>query len=439
MLTKTKALLLYLAYNFVWAIISIPFLIILIWRYRHYPSHRQRFLERLGIYSFSPVNDSRRSSKEPAKKFWIHLASVGEVMAALPLLKSLEKEYGLDQLTVTTTTPTGEQALKQYFNQNIEHQYLPFDFSLWVNLLIKRINADCLVIFETELWPSLIASCQKSDIRTLVVNARLSEKSYKKYLKLSSFTKMIFSRLTSVAVQTISEAERFKNLGVKKIVVTGNIKSEVTISETLKEKAKYLRGELIKNGKQKVIVAASTHEGEEEIILSAFKEFNNTQNQLLLILTPRHPKRTQSVKQLCINKNLNVLLKSDNETPSNQTDVLLVDTVGELFLLFGIGDIAIMGGTFIDRGGHNFLEPAAWGLPIVSGSSDYNFLETAKCLAAVGALKQLKDSDSLSKEVLALLGKPEEREKMGLAGKEYVENNKGALDKTLLFIKNNML
>jgi 3-deoxy-D-manno-octulosonic-acid transferase len=439
MLTKTKAVLFYLSYNFIWALISIPFLIILIWRYRKYPSHRQRFLERLGIYSFSSANHPKRLSKDATKNIWIHLASVGEVMAAMPLLKVLEKEYGLDHLTITTTTPTGELALKQHFNQNIQHHYLPFDFSLWINFLIKRINADCLVIFETELWPSLILSCQKSEIKTVVVNARLSEKSYRKYLKIPSLTKMIFSSLTSVAAQTVSEAKRFKILGVKRIVVTGNIKSEVAISESLKGKAQSLSEELIKNGKQKVIVAASTHEGEEEIVLSAFKGLNDIENQLLLILAPRHPERSQAVEQLCKNQKLNVLLKSKNQIPSNQTDVLLVDTVGELFLLFGIGHIAIMGGTFIDRGGHNFLEPAAWGLPIISGTSDYNFLETAKGLSTVGALKQLSDSDRLSNELMTLLDQPKEREKMGLAGKEYVENNKGALDETLLFIKNNIL
>jgi 3-deoxy-D-manno-octulosonic-acid transferase len=428
MVAEQKARLTFFIYNLVWVFISLPFLLLLCWRYRQYSSHRRRYLERFSLYLWQ--------AKPQPFRLWIHLASVGEVMAAIPLLKLICEEYDQRDIVVTTTTPTGEQALKKYLQKDIQHYYLPFDFAPLMKRFVGLIQAKCLIIFETEVWPSMIMANEKVGTAVVLANARLSEKSKNNYQRFKAFSQLIFGKIVNIAAQTKADEMRFIELGAKNTTVTGNIKSEIKITSALTEKSHQLRTQWLIEPGINIMLAASTHQYEEELILSAFKNIQIACPNTLLIIVPRHPERFDLVEKLCLQQGFNVVRKSLNNEVNASTEIVLGDTVGELLMLFGVCDVAIMGGTFIEWGGHNFLEPAAWSLPIVSGKSDYNFMEIAKGLVSIGALKQVDNVDDLSATVIELLKNPQERKKRGLAAKQFVNENRGALEKTLRIIQN---
>jgi 3-deoxy-D-manno-octulosonic-acid transferase len=426
---ELKAGMLYFLYNVVWLFISIPFLLILCWRYRKHSQHRTRFWERLSIYK-----------KLPAKcTVWVHVASVGEVIGCLPILTELQRKYKNSQLLITTTTPTGEAVLRQHLGENVTHIYLPFDFVFFMHRFIKKVKPKLLLIFETEIWPSMVNICHKSNVDTVLINARMSEKSMNNYKRFFSLSHDVFSKLTFVAAQSSSDASRLQSLGAHNIRVTGSIKSDVTISEQIVEASRELRSTWLNSSSRdsndrKILLAASTHESEEEIILKTYNDLRQSHPKLLLVLVPRHVERFDQVEQLCIKEGFTVARRSLGKIISPQTDIVLGDTMGELLMLFGISDVVVMGGTFIEHGGHNFLEPAIWGIPIVSGKSDYNFSDIARELVSVGGLMQVNTSEELSEQIKILLTDDQQRLQKGRAAKEYVQQKQGSLKALLTMI-----
>ncbi|MGH1486227.1 MAG: 3-deoxy-D-manno-octulosonic acid transferase [Cellvibrionaceae bacterium] len=426
MLKAAKIIFLYSFYNVVWLILSLPFLGFLYFRYRAYSQHRLRFLERLSIY------------KKPIKptSIWVHVASVGEVIGCLPLLLELKKKYDSHQLVVTTTTPSGENVLRQHLGNDIRHYYLPFDISFLMKRFIKRLDPDHLIIFETEIWPSMINVCANKQIDILLVNARLSDKSQERYAKWRLLSEWIFKKISFFSAQSKNDAENLITLGAKNVAVTGNIKTSIVVSEALAIKAKKIRSNYIgeKNPERIVLLAASTHHKEEELILDAFAIIKQSFPETLLLLIPRHAERFAFVERICLEHKYTVSLRSQAGKVDINTDIVLGDTMGELFTLCGVSDIAIMGGSFIEHGGHNFLEPAAWGVPIISGKSNYNFSETAKGLKDLKALQEVETAEELSAGILALISDKSTRKEKGLAAKQYVESHQGALEKLLAAI-----
>jgi 3-deoxy-D-manno-octulosonic-acid transferase len=411
-----KGTLLYSLYNILWFLILLPVAGVIFWRYRQYPQHRLRFGERLTVYN--------NKNKVLPKKIWVHTASVGEVNAALPLLRELITRYGVNSLLITTTTPTGEQVLKKALGESVNHLYLPFDHYLLMRRFFYKFKLQCVILFETEIWPSLIVEASRYDTKIILVNARMSKKSKYNYLKFQSLTRFIFNKILLVVAQTKQQSDYFYELGASNCKDSDSLKFAISIAESSRAQSIKRRHSWLRSSKnKKIIIAASTHPQEETVILQAFKQLQRAGLKVLLVLVPRHVERSDEVQSLCLQQGLSVIRYCDDASPDDTVDIVLVDVVGKLFELFGIANVAIMGGTFVEHGGQNFLEPAAWGLPIVSGKSDYNFSEIAKNLMDNGALSQVDDAESLTQALKTLLSSDSTAKKQGAAAEKYSLKN----------------
>ena len=412
-------------YQILWGLAALPLLLAIGWRYRHHKPHTRRLGERMGCF--------KKNGWQP--RVWLHLASVGEVKGALPLLKQLLKDYSTDELLLTTTTPTGEAILRASLGDTVHHHYLPFDLAWLMGKFIRRYRPRTLMLFETELWPAMLLESSKAGLDILLVNARLSSKSSNNYSRFPGLANAIFNRLTLVVAQTVEDADNFNNLGAANVVVSGNIKLDLAIDPTLRTEAKNLHRQWLLSSTKKILIAASTHRGEEEMVLNAFVKVQRRHPHTLLLLAPRHPERIKEIHSLCRHYPLKTANRSDPSPIAADTDVILGDTVGELLLLFGVGDLAIMGGTLINHGGHNFLEPAAWGLPIVSGKSDYNFKAIAAGLVKAGGLIQVAGVAELAAAVADLIADDGKRREQGRAAQQYVRDNRGALQRLMAAVR----
>ena len=411
-----KGQLLYGLYNIFWSIILLPAALTIFWRYRQYPQHRLRFGERLTVYN--------KNNKILPNKIWVHTASVGEVNAALPLLRELITRYGVNSLLVTTTTPTGEQMLKKALGQTVSHLYLPFDQRLLMRRFFDKFKLQSVILFETEIWPSLIVEASRHNTKVILVNARMSKKSKRKYLKFQSLTRFIFNKILLVVAQTKQQSDYFYELGAPSCKDSDSLKFAIGIDASLRAKSIKMKHNWLTSSKnKKIIIAASTHPQEEAVILQAFKQLLKEGLNVLLVLVPRHVERSYEVQSLCLQQGLSVVRYCEDASPDDTVDIVLVDIVGKLFELFGIANVAIMGGTFVEHGGQNFLEPAAWGLPIVSGKSDYNFSEIAKDLVDNAALSQVDDVESLTQVLKTLLSSDSTAKKQGAAAEKYSLKN----------------
>ncbi|WP_096085478.1 lipid IV(A) 3-deoxy-D-manno-octulosonic acid transferase [Agaribacterium haliotis] len=402
----------------------LPFAFVRLWlRGRKLPAYRQRWRERFG---FCP---RIQSDKEV---LWFHTVSVGEFIAARPLIEHYVKQQRYEIL-VTTMTPTGSERVRAAFGERVKHCYLPYDLPGASRRFLERSQAKIFVCLETELWPNLIHACHKRGIKIMVANARLSQRSARGYKMLRNLSRRMLKKIDVAAIQNEGDAGRFVSLGLKpeRAHVIGNIKFDLNISDTARSAAAELKQQLTAQGEQ-ILIAASTHKGEDEIILSAFKQLRQQHKHLKLILVPRHPERFDAVYKLCLASGYSVARRSDMQTQA--ADILLGDTMGELLIMLGASDFAFIGGSFIDNGGHNYIEPAAWSLPIVSGPSTYNFRTIAEELQQAKALLIVDDEQQLSKALEQLLEKPDAALAQGRAALAVAEKNRGALDKLIALI-----
>ena len=345
---------------------------------------------------------------------WIHSVSVGESLSAEPLVKKLLQDYPNERFIITTTTPTGSDVITRLYSSypNVHHMYIPYDVQSFVNNFFVKVNPKLFIIIETEIWPNILNKCFKENVPVIITNARLSKRSLRNYKKMPFGKEMLFSNISHISTQTEKDAKRFCSLGVpkNKITITGNLKYSMTTPENLDDKMTHLK-ESIKD--RPVWIAGSTHQGEEEAVLQAHKEILKTQPSCLLIIVPRHKERFTKVEKIISNHHLSLQKRSSfkNEIHSH-TQVYLGDTMGELLHLYHVSDITFVGGTLIDNGGHNLLEPAALNKPIISGTSLYNFSQISKALIRNKALKRVKNANELSKEILFLFNDPKELKQM---------------------------
>jgi 3-deoxy-D-manno-octulosonic-acid transferase len=402
----------------------------LLWRSLAAPAYADRWAERFGIFPAPNFN-----WRDGRKVVWVHAVSVGEVIAALPLIRELQKNVFL-QLVVTTTTPTGSERVCAALGDSVFHVYVPYDLPDAIARFLRRVKPSLLLIIETELWPNIIAACQQQNIPSLLVNGRLSEKSARGYQRWSSITKPMLNNLTLALIQHKNDAARFGTLGLPldKIVVTGNIKFDLELSDELRERAAHLKEHWSQNGKKIVFIAASTHQGEDEIILDAFLQLKKTFDNLVLVIVPRHPERFVSVGALCESKGFSVARRSTGSAPEH-SNIIIGDTMGELLLMYGASDIAFVGGSLVPNGGHNFIEPAAWRLPLISGPHVFNFADIALLLQNEGALTLVNSSAELCEQVGVLILNDAEKNRRGLAAFTVANSNRGALQKTLDVIR----
>ena len=374
------------------------------------PAYRQRLLERFGI-----------QQKTSGKPIWIHAVSVGETIAISPLVDKL-----LDQgesVLLTTTTPTGAAQVEQRFGDRVEHRYLPWDLPIFFTLFFRAHAPKLLLIVETEIWPNLLFSTSKQDIPIVLANARLSEKSFKGYKRFSELTKSALNSLTLLLAQHDADAERFIRLGMPKdrLIVSGSIKFDIDLPEEQIQVGKTWKEAFSRS----VLVAASTHQGEDKMLLNAWSALPQDQRPVL-ILVPRHPERFESVYQLAKGFSDKVSKRSLSQ-PNPNFDIWVGDSLGEMFSYYAAADVAFVGGSFSGTGGHNPLEPAALGLPIIMGQSDYNFRSIISTLRSEGVLVQVDTPLELTEQIEGLLG--QKTPLMSQAGINVVNRNRGALER----------
>ena len=405
--------------------LGLPLVAIRLWlRARKAPAYTRRIGERFAM---------NLPAMQPGG-IWVHAVSVGESIAAAPMIRELLKRYPQLPITVTCMTPTGSERIQALFanEPRIQHCYLPYDLPWAAARFLERVKPKLGVIMETELWPNHIHQCAKRGIPVALANARLSERSAKGYARFAGLTRPMLEEMSLIAVQTEAEAERFRLLGARPecVEVTGSIKFDLSIDPQLLIKARELR-EQWQAQERPVWIAASTHEGEDEIVLAAHRQLLASYPNALLILVPRHPERFNSVFELCRREGFATVRRSSGESVEAQTQVLLGDTMGELLFLYALADSAFVGGSLVPNGGHNLLEPAALAKPVLSGPHLFNFLEIAAKLRDAAALEEVDDVQGLAVAVQRLFELPQDAQRMAQAGLKVMQLNQGALQRLL--------
>lgn len=378
--------------------------------------YRERWSERLG---YGRVADAPGT-------LWIHAASVGEVIAATPMVKRLCEQSPEQPILITTMTPTGAERARAAFGDQVAHAYVPLDLPWMVNRFIQRLRPSGLVIMETEVWPNLVHACVRHGVSVTLANARLSAKSAKGYARVAPLTLPAFRSLDWIAAQSEADAHRFRAMGVRsdQLSVTGSIKYDLRIADEVHEKARALRVRI--GERHPVWIAASTHEGEDEPVLDAHRQLRRHYPEALLVLVPRHPERFEGVAQLADDRGLTVARRSRGEEPG-RASVYLADTMGELLMLFGAVDIAFIGGSLIARGGHNPLEAAVWSLPVLSGRHVFNFADVFERLAEQDAVRFVDSAAELAPLLASLAADGAGREQTGEFARSVVAANQGAV------------
>lgn len=419
-------------YRFFYSVIfyaAMPFVLIrLLARSIRTPEYRHRIGERLAL------NIPPGKFDQDKQTIWIHAVSVGETAAAAPLVFELQREHPEVQIVITTMTATGSDRVCTLFGDTVFHRYIPYDLPGAINRFLDKLKPSLLILMETELWPNLIYACHQRKIKIILANARLSEKSARGYARFTAFTKNLLGKFDTIAAQSQADAERFIKLGAASanVKITGSLKFNIKAGSAEDSKQPYFAA--IKSSDRPILIAASTREGEEEKLLAAFEQCQRVVPSLLLLLVPRHPQRFSKVARLCEDRGFKTTKRSEDKPPGAEVQILLGDSMGEMSDYYGIADIAFVGGSLVNTGCQNVLEPAAMAIPIITGPSQYNFATICKQLEAVAALKTVQDEAELAEYLLLLLADRNARREMGLRGKELVAANQNALPALLQII-----
>lgn len=365
----------------------------------------------------------------------LHAVSLGEVTAAAPLLRALRERHPELPLVLTTATPTGRARATALFGDSVTVQFLPYDTPGSMRRLLERLRPRIAIIMETELWPNLYRQCQRRGVPLLLANARLSARSVARYRRFGALFRDVFAGDTWVAAQSAADAERFLAIGAapERTALVGNLKFDVEADAAVVARGRELRSACWPS--RPVWIAGSTHAGEEESVLSAHAEVLRQAPDTLLLLVPRHPERFQAVAELLNRRGLRFERRSSGNTVLADVPVLLVDTVGELAALYAAVDVAFVGGSLVPVGGHNLLEPAALGVPVITGPYQSNAREVAELLMREQAVVQVADTAALAAELVALFGEPPLRRRLGEAAQRVVARNRGSLIRLLDLIE----
>ncbi|KTD57286.1 lipid IV(A) 3-deoxy-D-manno-octulosonic acid transferase [Legionella shakespearei] len=389
------------------------------WKGRKLPAYRQRILERFSIGTV----------KTPPVDVWVHAVSLGEVIAATPLIDAmLEKNWSI---LITTMTPTGSERVKTRFGNKVMHRYVPYDLPWVLRRFFRQVKPRVGVIMETELWPNLIYQAEVAKVPLFLANARLSERSLKGYLRFKFIFKPVLNHFSAIFPQNEDDAKRFIKLGVREdiVQVLGNMKFDLQTHTVNKEQFTALKNAW---GKERVVViAASTHENEESLILAQLKRLQQAIPDVVLLIAPRHPERFQTVYQLCEQCGFNTGLRSDVTTLSSANEVVVLDSLGELLGLFQISDYAFVGGSLVPIGGHNVLEPIAMGIPVFSGNQVHNFKTICRDLNEAEAIVLVSNADELMDRMIQLHQDKALKDQMVKNATSVLDQNKGAVLKHL--------
>ena len=397
--------------------LSLPIAILkLIAKERKSPFRKAKLKNQLGFVT-----------KTSGKVIWVHCVSVGEFNAARPLIDQILDIYPEHKLAITTTTITGAEAVRNHYQDRVIHYFFPFDLPFIVGPFVNKINPVACILLETEIWPNLINNLNKKAIPVMLINARLSERSLNKYQKFSSkLVQKTINQLTLIGSQNDPSSERFLSLGAlpDKVVTVGNLKFD----SNEKDNPNTTQSLQQMIGQRRVVVFASTREGEEKKIIQSYVNLKDKFDALLIIV-PRHPERFDEVFNLIVDSSLKVKRRSDGLGCDESIQVLLGDSMGELLSYYSVCDIAFIGGSLIDTGGQNMLEAAAASKPILFGPSVFNFEKIAQLFLEKDAAIQVGDADDLMKTISALLLDDTKRQKLGENAKNSFEKNRGAVDR----------
>lgn len=391
-------------------------------RYRRYLS---RWKERFGFFPSPGFNNSS----------WVHAVSVGEVNAAVPLIEALIRRYPDAPMVVTTVTPTGSERVQNLFGDRVFHVYLPYDLPASVKRFLNRIRPRFAVIMETEIWPNLFVTCRERAIPIVVTNARLSERSLKGYGPVRPLARRAIRCASFVAAQSPIDAERLRLLGaaVSRLAVIGNLKFDMPVPDTLFDSANQLRESW--GAKRPVWIAASTHEGEELPVLKAHSAVLKRYPDALLLIAPRHPERFKPLVGVCRSLGFSTRVRSEDVLADEHCQCFVVDTMGELLQFYACADIAFVGGSLEPIGGHNLLEPAALGKPVIVGPHTFNTEEIADSLIAAKAVLRVADEIELGQDLIRLFTHANDREAMGQAAQAVIERERGAVERTVRIVE----
>ncbi len=411
--------------------LAVPVIIVRLWlRARKAPAYAKRIGERfaLTLPTFQQGG------------IWLHAVSVGESIAAAPVVKALQQQYPDLPITVTCMTPTGSERIQSLFGNSVQHCYLPYDLPLASKRFFQRLQPRLAIVMETELWPNHIQQCAQLNTPVVLANGRLSERSARGYGRFPKLVAPMLKQISALAVQSEIEAQRFIELGARPetVTVTGSIKYDLRVADDLPKQAQVLR-EQWQASQRSVWIAASTHEGEDALILAAHQQLLAQFPNALLILVPRHPERFESVHALCVQQGMRVQRRSTHVAVSAEHQVLLGDTMGELMFLYALADVALVGGSLIEHGGHNMLEPVALAKPTLTGPHYFNFLDIAKQLLEAGGLQEVADYQQLAQTVAELWRNSEKAQVMCRAGQQVLQRNQGALQRLLDIIEVQLL
>ncbi|WP_044616566.1 lipid IV(A) 3-deoxy-D-manno-octulosonic acid transferase [Gynuella sunshinyii] len=393
----------------------LPFIFMRLWlKSRSSPGYGKGWSERLG----------KCVVPEHRAVIWFHAVSLGESVAATPLIERCQQELASFEYLITNTTATGAEYIQKHFGNSVFHQYLPYDHPWIVRRFLRKLAPKILVIMETEMWPNLLHECDKKNITVLLANGRMNPKSAGRYLKAPALTEPMFAAIQKVAVQTESDYQQFVRLGFasEQLILCGNLKFDQALDED-----KIIIGkQWYQQWQRPVWIAASTHQGEEDLALEVHKRLLQSYPDLLLILVPRHPERFDMVANKVESYGLNFVRHGQEQIPQSDTQVFLGDTLGQLISYYQASDICFVGGSLVPVGGHNPLEPAALGKPVLMGPETFKCEDICKQLSEAGGLVRVR-TDSLFKEVDLLLQSPARREQLAEAGKQMVDRSRGAV------------
>lgn len=390
-----------------------------------YHGYFARWRERFGFFDDPGIKDS----------IWIHAVSLGEVNAAVPLIEALMRRYRDTPFVITTVTPTGSDRVLQLFGGRVFHVYLPYDLTTAVRRFLDRVRPRLAVIMETEIWPNLFMACAERGVSIVVANARLSEKSLRGYWPIQPLVRRAIRCASFVAAQSASDEERLRTLGAAepKLAVVGNLKFDMTVPDGVRERGTAFRAAA--GGGRPVWIAASTHEGEELVVLKAHAAVLRRFPDALLLVAPRHPERFKPFAAACRAFGFRTLTRSEEGGADATCQCFVVDSMGELLAFYAAADVAFVGGSLVPVGGHNLLEPAALARPVVVGPQTFNFAEVTEDLISAGAAMRILEADALGPAVVRLLARDVERRSMGEAAYAVMERERGAVERTMAIVE----
>ncbi|MEI7843291.1 MAG: lipid IV(A) 3-deoxy-D-manno-octulosonic acid transferase [Gallionellaceae bacterium] len=392
----------------------------LLWRGRKQPEYFQHIPERFGFYSLS--------TDKPV--IWLHTVSVGETRAASTLIQRLSTLYPHHQILLTHTTPTGRETSEHLYGDKVLRVYLPYDYPFAVKRFLNHFKPQVGILLETEIWFNLIHLCKKKNTSLLLLNARLSDKSFKRYARFPNLARLGLSELSAIAAQTEDDAHRLALLGAQNISVMGNLKFEIEPPSEMLELGMQLRSLFGDN--RPIFLAASTREGEETLLLDALANTNIP--HLLTVVVPRHPQRFDVVAELIQNRGFLLQRRSANETIKNETQIVLGDTMGEMFAYYIACDVTFIGGSLLPFGSQNLIEASTVGKPVLIGPHTYNFAQASELAIESGAALRVMDATNLMQTLQSLLGNPQKIAEMGAAGMGFTQLNQGATEISLTLV-----